>query len=524
MSGRPVRLLDLLDHQRPIADSPARFKVLREGRRWGKDVIALHVAVVGHGPTGPDGEPRWKGLMQGFDVVWAAPTIPQTNALWLNEVEPRFRRKHGVKVNTSTKTVSLENPDGSPFATLWVRSAEAIDSVRGGGGRLGGVVINEAAHMDLEGCWRDVLRPMLMDHGGWAVIQSTTNAGPDGFENEAGKRTPSYFNLLCQEILDGQRGPEWAEWHGDARENPRIKPEEFAALVAEYPPEDPRLAQEVYAKLIKGYGGLAFPEWRDDVHTTTWSPARGDPDWSWVGGMDWGYAKPACFLLAACGPSQTVLFRREWYFSGKPPKKAGYELGQLLKGWGHPWPEYIACDLAMFGVGQDGRSIASRVQAGLDAAFTGKAGGEPTVLIPLIPAPKGPGSRKTRKLLLHEYLRYGPPDKDGKIPPWLQPKVRFHTDCKASIRTIPQLSRDPKDLEDVDTLAEDHAYDAATMLLLTYLPENEREPVKVKDENVHPGLDAKGHRRKPPPWQVALVGDGREPVEHHRWRRSGDEE
>src|SRR5262245_7027115 len=122
----------LLEHQQPAHDSPARFKVLRCGRRWGKDAFAEHVSLLGHGPN-----EQWKGLIHGRDVIWLAPTIPQAMALWKNEVEPRFRGRDSIDVNKVEKTVTLTNPDGSAYSTLWVRSAEAIHSIRGIGKRLG---------------------------------------------------------------------------------------------------------------------------------------------------------------------------------------------------------------------------------------------------------------------------------------------------------------------------------------------------------------------------------------------------
>lgn len=486
---REITVHELLSHQEPIASHPARFKVVRAGRRFGKDGLAENVSLLGHGPD-VGGVPRWKGLVHGYDVVWLAPTIPQAMALWKNEVEPRFRHKPGVDVNKVEKTVTFLNPDGTPYATLWVRSAEAIDSVRGIGKRLGGVVINEAAWMNLETAWRDVLRPTLMDCGGWALIMSTTNAGPDGFEDEAGKRSPSFFNLLCEQIQTSVRGPEWAEFAGDARDNPKITAEEFEALVAEYPPDSPTLAQEVFAKLIAAGAGVAFPEWDADVHTTSLEPERASGEWRWWASGDWGFAKPGWLGLSASTSNQDVT-RYEFYYRETPPYQVGFTFGKNIMAF--PRCEYVALDSACWNVNDGGPTIAEEIQRGLKDAC-GK------FAPPVISAPKGTGSRITGKLLVHQALKYTR-ETDGTVKQWNRPRWQIHKSCTHLIRTLPKLPRDPKNPEDVDTDAEDHPYDGARYGFMARVPKVDAEVSDGFDENKHPGFTKSGERAKP--WLIS---------------------
>src|SRR5690606_26961102 len=138
-----------------------------------------------------------------------------------------------------------------------------------------------------EYAWKHVIRPTLMDNVGWAIIMSTPNAGLDG--NQA-QRTPSYFNLLCLRIQEGAAPPEWAYWHRTARDNPKILPSEFQALINEYAEkgEEIALQEEVYALLLTTGAGLAFPEWNPAVHVARYDPPPGAG--YWVGGLDWGCA------------------------------------------------------------------------------------------------------------------------------------------------------------------------------------------------------------------------------------------
>jgi hypothetical protein len=188
--GNNAALVDLdrlippaLPHQRLILDDDHRFKVVRAGRRFGKSRLSLRAAVCGHGPN-----MKYRGLMSGMDVAWIAPDYPQSLIIWNEEVRPRFSGRPGISLNKAEHTVTTEWNN----ATLYVKSAEAIDGVRGIGANLAGVILEEAAHFDLEYAILGVIRPALMDNKGWALYQSTTKGG-------------SYFNQICEEILAGER-------------------------------------------------------------------------------------------------------------------------------------------------------------------------------------------------------------------------------------------------------------------------------------------------------------------------------
>lgn len=466
-----------LVHQVPIFDAPQRFKVKRCGRRFGKTRGAWVAAMVGHGPGWYEFEPLHEGVAQGWDVVWLAPDYPQAKSIWLEDIKPRAENLDGVTLNNSDFMLTLEGA-----GHFYVRSAEAIKSLRGLGAKLKGIVIDEAAWMDLESHWRDVIRPILMDNHGWAIIMSTTNAGLDG---NADHRMPSFFNQLCQEIQDGARDPEeWIEFYGTALDNPAIAPAEFRSMLKEYTEGSTSLAQEVYAKLLAAGAGVAFPEWRDNHHIQSYDPP---PGWRWFGGVDWGYANPCAVTFLAAGPDTDVLVRDELYLTKKTPYEAGYLSGTMAKRF--PLLEFFAGDSAMWNVTDGGPTIAEEFQRGLTAAVLPAS-------LPLVSVAKGPGSRMARKQLLHEHLRYQT-NPDGTIPRWAGAKLRFHKDAANTIRTIRALPIDPKNSEDVDTKAEDHPYDSVTYALMARVPRPEQEQQGRTPDDVHPGFDLKRRRRKP---------------------------
>ena len=68
------------DNQRTILDSPALSKLVRAGRRFGKDRMALLASILGHGPV-QDGTPLFPGIVHGVDIAWVGPDFPQVKAI-----------------------------------------------------------------------------------------------------------------------------------------------------------------------------------------------------------------------------------------------------------------------------------------------------------------------------------------------------------------------------------------------------------------------------------------------------------
>jgi hypothetical protein len=445
-----IQLAAPLPHQEPVLAHMARFKLLCWGRRTGKSRVSWAMSWLGHGPLA-DGVPMHRGILQGLDVAWIARDYTQSLGLWEEEVVPRFRDVPGFYLNEQKKCVRAPR-----LGTLWIKSYENIDSVRGIGARLGGVVAEECAHWDLQYGWRKVLRPALMDNRGWAAFPSSPNYGTDGNKLQ---RTPSYFNILCDEVASGTRGPEWELWDGDARMNPKIAPEEFEALVAEYAPDSDDLKQEVYGMRLTTGQGLAFPEFHRHYHVKEREPG---PDDVAGAGMDWGYSSPGWFGLGFVGARDTLL-RHELYFRGKGPRRVGREVAAICLAAASS-PREIVADSAIFATTDGGVTIAERVQEGIEAAWAEAADGrrELPPVPQLVPSPKGPGSIRTRTQLLKEALAYRLDDDGALVEP---PALVVHPSCVEFLRIVSTIPLHPKKREEFNTDVEDHPIDGWTYFL-----------------------------------------------------------
>ena len=473
-----------------MIDDPHRFKVWRWGRRTGKTRGMHIVAAVGHGEKG--GDNWWPGLFTGGKVCWISRDNPQMEVIWNQEMKPRYKGRAGIHWREQDKIIEVEG------GLLDLRSFENIDSARGGD--FDTVLTDESAHWDFDYAWLNVIRPMLIDRKGSVIIASTTKVG-------------SGFNALCERIRAGEMSDDWVESYHTAFDNPKLDAAEITSAIGDYPEGSIELEQEMYAKLTVA-GGLAFNEWRDDIHVCNMVEPEG---WTVVGCLDWGYASHGHFGLCFLGPDQEKFCRWEYYFREVPPYDAGRAVGRGLHRF--PRADFITADASMWEA-KDAVTFADKFQQGLNDEL-----GDETVA--LIAAPKGPGSRRTRKLLMHEALKWkpNPEDETKPPPPWLMPRMRWHPDCHDSIRTIPKLQCDEKEPDRVAKghvikgatgakVSEDHCYDSWSYLLMTITAPADRKEYYQATPDIHPGMT--GGRRKKAPWEKAYDEPEQQPQRYDR--------
>ena len=241
---------------------------------------------------------------------------------------------------------------------------------------------------------------------------------------------------------------------------------------ASYIEELGSLTEKVRRAWLEGdwdvFEGQVFEEWRRDLHVIEefdHTVSR----YKWSGGLDFGYARLG-WLAPFASDSERSVCVDEFAFKQLHAEEAGFDGGKMLLKY--PTLDYIAADSAMWartGAGQ-GPTIAEEFQTGLNKAMRKRA---PI----LIPVAKGPQSRQASLQLFHRYLAWK--EVDGKVPPWNQPRLRFHQRCKYAIKTIPALPYDARKPEDVDTNALDDPYDGC--LTADSLIATERGEVPISD-------------------------------------------
>ncbi len=219
-----ITLPALHQAQIEVQTSPARFRTIAAGRRWGKGVLGIGECV--------------KRAAMGKACWWVAPSFASAayQAGW------RMVEFYHSKVGISTLHLQRRTLSFPSKGWLQFKTAEEPDSLRGES--LDFVVADEAAHVQgLKQIWELCLRPTLMDRRGEAWFIST----PAGF---------NYFNELW---LKGRADSDWASFQYSSHSNPHLDVAELAELTADLPSLVKR--QEIDAEFVQLAGLLFQREW-----------------------------------------------------------------------------------------------------------------------------------------------------------------------------------------------------------------------------------------------------------------------
>lgn len=142
--GATIRLPVPHPGQRHVLTHARRFNWLSAGRRWRKTTLAMSIVV--------------ESAVKGGTYIWGAPTYDQVR---IGYSEVRKALGGLGDYNLTRMTVDIPQTGG----VIVFRSLDNPDNVRGY--TADGVVMDEAAFIKAD-AWNEVLRPMLIDTGGWA--------------------------------------------------------------------------------------------------------------------------------------------------------------------------------------------------------------------------------------------------------------------------------------------------------------------------------------------------------------------
>ena len=209
--------------QHAVVFSPARFRVVAAGRRWGKTVAALEWLFVKDG-----------GMLDGAPVAYFAPTYKLL--LEVFDQAARTVSQLGGRVNATEKRIGLPNGGVAEFWTLEDRDA-------GRGRRYARVVIDEAAHARyLKDAWEQAIRPTLTDLRGEAMFIST----------------PKGHNYFYELFKFAQTTEDWQAFHFPTWTNPFVPADDIEAARRALP--ELVFRQEYGAEFVQLTGGLCKRE------------------------------------------------------------------------------------------------------------------------------------------------------------------------------------------------------------------------------------------------------------------------
>lgn len=238
----------LLDWQKGVYRSQARFKVVDIGRRAGKTTYGEYCAVR-------------QGCIPNSLTWWIAPQYSQAMIGWKG-IKRLASQIPGVKFRESEYIATF--PGGG---IVQCRSGDDPDALKGEGLDL--AILDEAALLKLQ-VWNESIRPALSDKRGRALFLST----PKGVGN--------WFFQIYGYGLDPLY-PDWESWQLPSTVNPLMTPEELEIARATLP--DRLFRQEYLAEFIENSGAV----FRNvDAVCTGAMLSRGDVSRRYVAGVDWG--------------------------------------------------------------------------------------------------------------------------------------------------------------------------------------------------------------------------------------------
>lgn len=184
--------------------------------------------------------------------------------------------------------------------------------------------------------------------------------------------------------------------------------------------------------------GAAFTEFNLEEHVIP--PFEIPINWERVKGIDYGYASESACIWATVDPSDgTLIVYRELYQKGLTGQDLGFAITEMEL--------------------QDPFSVAGV----LDTAAWNRTGTTgPTVGETLVrqghKLRRADKNRIQGKIQIHEYLR---------IQHTGRPRIQIFNTCPNLIRELQSIPLDSANPEDVDTKAQDHAYDALRYLIMS---------------------------------------------------------
>ncbi len=236
--------------QLEILKSPARFKVLACGRRWGKSELGLiDILRAAH--------------LEHKRCWWVAPTYQMAEQIWRDLVKT-VKHLTNVVINQSQRRIDL--PKGGEIA---IRSAHNPDKLRGAG--LDFVILDEAARMPAQ-IWHDVIRPMLATTRGAARFLST----------------PKGRNWFWERHRDGHDPlqAEWAAFDFSTAQSDLVDPAELESIrqnTAEH------IWETEYEAKFSDDRGQVFRRVAEAAAPAPYDEPR--PGHAYVAGVDWGRSK-----------------------------------------------------------------------------------------------------------------------------------------------------------------------------------------------------------------------------------------
>ena len=182
--------------------------------------------------------------------------------------------------------------------------------------------------------------------------------------------------------------------------------------------------------------GAAFPEFSKSKHVV--EPFEMPTNWPRIRAADYGYASPSCVLWGAIDWDDNIWIYRELYVKQHTAEQLADKILEVEQT--DPQPHYTVLDSSCWNKTGFGPSIAETMMR---------------LGVRWIPSDR---NRLQGKMEVHRRL--------ADNPLTTLPRIRIFNTCSNTIRQLAGIPLSKTNSEDVDTKAEDHAYDALRFMVM----------------------------------------------------------
>lgn len=263
--------LKLTPAQKVIHDSPARFKIVRAGRKFGKTTYALYQTLRWLGPPNSNVWFLCQTYRQAKLIAWAE----------FKKLIPHEAMKR--KPNDTDLTITLKN--GSE---LYLMGTDEMDTLRGP--KPTAVVFEEMAQHKRE-VWHEVIRQNLIPNRAPALFIGT----PKGYNWMKDLEDAALLSNL-------QGGDEWAVFHRTIYDNPTLDPLEIEQARRDC--DNEAVWRQEYLAEYESSVGRVFSQFSDIRHVASVALPRSLPagraiDWGMRDdtACTWGYVQAGKLLV-----------------------------------------------------------------------------------------------------------------------------------------------------------------------------------------------------------------------------------
>lgn len=432
------------DGQKKIVDSPARFKVVACGRRFGKTAVAALVALA------TILQPNRRCWIVGPEYSHVEKVFQELYYILVVQLKLVGKSVPNSAARKSKGDYYIETPWGS---IIEGKSSGNPDSMAGEALDL--VIFDEAGlERNLSTIWRQMLRPTLGDKSGSALFISTPRGKNDFYKlfklGELGRRQQEGYVKIPKESEDFRS---WASWSMPTYTNPFIPRSEYddakkeALMAGTY-----LLFQQEYDADFESVSDAAFPGFRatkpdpedPDLRTPyhaqdyKYSPEFGP----WFASCDYNIARPASTIYAQVDKQGNVMIFDELFKSNTTAYMQAEYIKEKCKEVGVSYRDVIGDVSGSFATAK-GMNEFNQFQTVLGHAPVGIRQG-----------------RETGNHLIHEWLSYPIISKDGSVKmdefgnPETYPKLFVASHC---IETIHALETAKKKTSKDGSIKQDYA-------------------------------------------------------------------